>query len=116
MRGEKIPERTNPTEARIVVKTQSVLVSRMKKEKEEDMYKTLILRFFSVNNPHKQAIFPNEVITFTNIEKARIMGLNVSFYLEGNDIVVNDLEELTIEQEKHKVYLTGKQKQIIRRK
>lgn len=116
MVGEKIPERTNPSEAKIVVKTKSVLISRMKKEKEDDMYKTLILRFFSVNNPHKQAIFPDEVITFTNTEKSRIMGLNVSFYLEGNDIVVNDLEELTIEQEEHKIYLSGRQKQVVRRK
>jgi len=116
MKGESIPERKNPKDKKIVVKTKSVLISRNKRDNESDMYKTLNLRFFSVNNPHKQEIFPDQVITFTNCEKCRLIGLNVSFYLEGNDIVVNDLQEITIEPESGKVYISGKQEQILRRK
>jgi len=117
MSENSIPERVNPAEKKLVIKTKSVLMGRMKKENDSDIYKTLILRFFSMNNPHKQAeAFPDQVITFTNIEKIRVMGLNVSFYLEGNDIVINDLEELTIEREGSKAFLTGKQIQVLRRK
>ena len=53
---------------------------------------------------------PREVVDIPNVEKVRIRELrNVSYYLMGNDIVINNLEELTIEQEEGVVTLTGKQ-------
>jgi hypothetical protein len=115
MRGQKIDELNDPKEQKLSVKTKSVLISRVAKENKEREYKTAILRFFDVNNPHLQDIFPKKIITFTNTEKVRIMDLNVSYYLEGNDIVVNDLEEIYIEHEGHKIYIHGKQEKIERR-
>ena len=115
MRGQKIDEVNDPKEQKLTVKTKSLLISRVAKENKEREFKTAILRFFEVNNPHLQDIFPTKIITFTNTEKVRIMGLNVSYYLEGNDIVVNDLTEVYIEHEGHKIYVHGKQDLIERR-
>jgi hypothetical protein len=116
MKGEKkIDEIKNPQEHKMVIKTKSVLISRIHKENEGDEYKIAVLRFYEENNPHKLQMFPTKVIKYTNNEKVRIMGLNVSYYLEGNDIVVNDLEELEIEHEGNAVYLKGKQNHIERR-
>jgi hypothetical protein len=116
MKGDnKIEEIKNPKEPVITVKAKSVLISRIHKEHESEEFKMASFRFFDENNPHKLQIFPKKFITYTNTEKIRIMGLNVSYYLEGNDIVVNDLEELTITHENHALYLKGKQQHIERR-
>ncbi|MBN2142919.1 hypothetical protein JW711_06345 [Candidatus Woesearchaeota archaeon] len=116
MSDENINEIKNPKEQELVIKTKSVLISRHKRESPDDDYKTAILRFFSVNNPHMQEVFPDKVIIYTNTEKIRIMGFNVSYYLEGNDIVINDLEELKIKHEDTKLFVTGKQVFVERRK
>ena len=116
MGSENIEELRNPPDKNITVKAKSVLISRQPKASESDMHKTIILRFFDKNNPHKLGIFPNRTIIYTNTEKARLMGLNVSYYLEGNDIVINDLEELSISHEGSNIYIKGKQHPIDRRK
>jgi hypothetical protein len=117
MNGEqKIEELKDPKEVRLVIKTTSLLISRIHKEKDSDEFKIAALRFFDVNNPHKQQVFPRKVLKYTNTEKIRLMGLNVSYYLEGNDIVVNDLEEVEIVHEGNALYLKGKQKIVERRK
>lgn len=110
-----IEEIRNPKDRILNVITKSVLISRMAKEDENDEHKTAILRFFDVNNPHLTEEFPKKVIIYTNKRKVRIMGLNVSYYLEGNDIVVNDLEEVQIENENSSLYIKGKQHQVERR-
>jgi hypothetical protein len=116
MSGQKIEEIKNPKQKKLTISTKSVLISRMTKESEKDVFKTATLKFFKVNNPHLTQEFPTKVIIFTNTEKIRLMDLNVSYYLEGNDIVVNDLEELEICQEDgSRLYLAGKQKKIERR-
>ncbi|MBN1792944.1 hypothetical protein JW826_04655 [Candidatus Woesearchaeota archaeon] len=115
MNGENIEEINNPKDQTITVKTTSVLLSRMVKGSKDDDFKTAIFRFFSRNNPHLQEGFPNKIIQYTNTEKVRIMGLNVSYYLEGNDIVINDLEEVTLSHEGTKIFLTAKQKSVQRR-
>jgi len=62
------------------------------------------------NNPHLKGKVPFEVVEIQNVQKVRINELkNISYYLMGNDIVINNLEEVTIEQEDGVVTLTGKQ-------
>ena len=110
----KIIEIKNPDKDIINDYAKSVLISRNPHE-HPDEFKTAVLRLFDVNNPHKKNVFPIKVYIFTNIEKVRIKRLNVSYYLEGNDIVVNDLKEISIRKEGTKLTLTGYQIEIEKR-
>ncbi|MBW2990600.1 hypothetical protein KY348_02750 [Candidatus Woesearchaeota archaeon] len=112
---KKIKEIKNPKENRIKVATKSILIGRLSFDKKSDEYKTAIIRLFEVNNPHKKNVFPTKIYKFTNIEKVRIRRLNVSYYLEGNDIVVNDLEELYIIREGSKLTLKAHQYEVEKR-
>jgi hypothetical protein len=108
-----IKEIKDPEEKVIKIATTSVLISRDDSEKSENIYPTAVLRLFNVNNPHKRHnVFPTHVFRFTNIEKVRIRRMNVSYYLEGPDIVVNDLEELYITRDDHKLILKGYQIEV----
>ena len=103
----------NPKDKKFVLKCKSILVSRSSTPLKDE-YRTLIIKSFKVNNPHKTQEFPLQTYEFSNTEKIRLRNLNVSYYLEGNDIVINDLEEVTLEniKEKHKVILRAKQENI----
>ena len=98
----------DPKEDLIKAKVKSVLVGRLPR-KEGDKFKTAVVRFYSVNNPHKTTEFPLKTYEFSDMEKVRIRRLNVSYYLEGNDIVINDLEEVYIKRKGNKLVLRGYQ-------
>ena len=90
-------------------KAKSVVVSRKPSHKDEEVWHAFI-GFFDENNPHLKGKVAREVVELQNVQKVRINELrNISYYLMGNDIVINNLEELTIEQEDGVVTLTGKQ-------
>ncbi|MBI4983387.1 hypothetical protein HZC32_01985 [Candidatus Woesearchaeota archaeon] len=92
-------------------KTKSVVISR-KPGKDKDGLWTAFLGLFNENNPHLKAKDPVKVLEFKNIEKVRIWELrNVSYYLMGNDIVINNLVELTInvDNQNHIITLSGTQ-------
>ncbi|MEK6809682.1 MAG: hypothetical protein AABY40_03335 [Nanoarchaeota archaeon] len=87
----------------------SVVVSRKPSHKNEEDWHAFI-GFFEENNPHLKGKVPREVVEIPHVEKVRIRDLrNVSYYLMGNDIVINNLEEVTIDYEGGVVTLTGKQ-------
>lgn len=88
----------------------SVMVGR-KPRAEGDTFKTAVIALFDQNNPHKIGAAPIKAMDFPNMEKVRIRDMNVSYYLEGNDIVINDLHEVELEinEEKRKIILRGKQ-------
>lgn len=90
-------------------KVKSVVVSRKPSHKDEEVWHAFI-GFFDENNPHLKGKVPFEVVEIQNVQKVRINELkNISYYLMGNDIVINNLEELTIQEEDGVVTLTGKQ-------
>lgn len=90
-------------------KVKSVVVSRKPSHQNEEVWHAFI-GFFDENNPHLKGKVPFEVVEIQNVQKVRINELrNISYYLMGNDIVINNLEELTIQQEDGVVTLTGKQ-------
>jgi len=90
-------------------KAKSVVISRKPSHKDEEVWHAFI-GFFDENNPHLKGKVPREVVEIPRVEKIRIRELrNISYYLLGNDLVINNLEELTIEQEENVVILTGKQ-------
>jgi hypothetical protein len=90
-------------------KAKSVVISR-KPGKDDDTLKTAFIGFFDSNNPHLEGKAPFEVLQIPEIEKIRIRELrNISYYLMGNDIVINNLEEVILKKEEHILTLTGTQ-------
>ncbi len=76
----------------------------------EDKYRIAFIGLFDENNPHLIARAPFKVLEIDDIEKVRLHDLrNVSFYLVGNDIIINNLEKLNVETSSGVVTLSGKQ-------
>ncbi len=91
-------------------KAKSVTISRKPGEDREGFWSAFI-GLFDENNPHLKAKVPKKVLEFKNIEKVRIRDLrNISYYLMGNDIIINNLTEVDIDIEANIITLTGKQK------
>lgn len=90
-------------------KAKSVTISR-KPGEDKDGFWSAFIGLFKENNPHLKAKVPFEVLEFEDIEKVRIRELrNVSYYLLGNDIIVNDLVDVSFDQTKNVLTLTGRQ-------
>ncbi len=87
----------------------SIVISR-KPGRSADGLKTAFIGLFDENNPHLKGRAPFEVVEIREIEKVRIHDLrNVSYYLLGNDIVINNLKEITISREGNVVTVSGDQ-------
>ncbi|MFC1698309.1 hypothetical protein ACFL1H_08290 [Nanoarchaeota archaeon] len=96
-------------------KTKSVIIGRKKRTEEQKaqdpsgQHKPCFIKFFDINDPHKTIEMPKEELEFF-IDKAQIDGLDIKYLLAGNDLVINDLEELDVEEKKDFIVITGKQK------
>lgn len=85
----------------------SVTISRKPGDDKEGLWSAFI-GLFDENNPHLKAKAPKEVLEIKNVEKVRINDLrNISYYLMGNDIVINNLIELNVEHKDDILTLTG---------
>jgi len=93
-----------------IFQNKSIIISR-KSEKDPEGNRTSVqIALFGENNPHLKGHVPFKVLEYTKIDKVRIRKLeNISFYLAGNDLVINDLIELNINIDKGIITLTGKQ-------
>jgi|SRR3989338_9990343 len=90
-------------------KAKSAVISRKPSHGKEESWSAFI-GLFNENNPHLKAKVPFEIIEIKNIEKVRIRELrNISYYLMGNDIVINNMEEVRISSKDGIVTLTGTQ-------
>ncbi|MCX6707488.1 MAG: hypothetical protein NT001_05110 [Candidatus Woesearchaeota archaeon] len=99
-------------------KAKSAMLSRKPRTNESDEFKTAVIALFEVNNPHKTGDEPTRILEFPNMEKVRVRNMNLSFYLEGNDMVINDLKSITIEidEDARKIVLKAEQEQVESRK
>ncbi len=77
--------------------TKSVLVTRLPR-KGDNEFKTASIKLFKINDPHKTSEFPTKDLEFESIEKIVIKGVEVDYYLEGNDLILNNLKNIDIEQ------------------
>ena len=90
-------------------KAKSITISR-KPGTDKDGFWTAFIGLFEDNNPHLKAKAPIKVLEIEEVEKVRLHDLrNVSYYLMGNDIVINNLVELNTEYKDNILTLTGKQ-------
>ena len=87
----------------------SITISRKPGKDKEGLW-TAFIGLFNENNPHLSAREPFEVLDIEEVEKVRIKKLeNVSFYLMGNDVVINDLVEVKLVKKDNILTITGKQ-------
>lgn len=93
-------------------KVKSALIARKKSYEEDFSRRPCFISLFDENDPHLNAKGPREVIEFSKIHKVVINGLDVDYLLPGNDIVINDLEEIDIDEKGDHIYVKGKQKRI----
>lgn len=93
--------------------TKSVMLGR-KPRVGNNQFKTAMISLFDKNNPHKTGEVPIKTMNFEDVEKVRIRNMNVSYYLEGNDIVINDLKKIDIhvDEKNKKIVLKGDQEQV----
>ncbi len=94
----------------MMYKAKSVLIARKKRVNEEDYnHRPCFISLFDENDPHLNVEGPKKVIEFDQKHKVVIKGLNVSYLLPGNDIVINDLSEVQIEEHGDLVFVRGRQ-------
>lgn len=88
-------------------KVKSVTISR-KRNDDQNGFKSAFIGLFEENNPHLKGNAPLKVLEFKEIEKIRIRDLrNISYYLMGNDLIINNLEQVNIRKEGNIIFVTG---------
>lgn len=91
-------------------KTISVIIGRKKRIDPEDTRHPFFISLFDIHEPHKSGEAPKQIIDFPLIDRVDITGLNVSYLLGGNDIVIDNLEYIEVETDSNfRVYIKGKQ-------
>jgi len=88
--------------------TKSIIIGRKKGEEGSDT-KPCFIALFDVNDPHKKAIVPKEIIDYDKVHKIVLKGFDVNYLLPGNDLVINDLVFIEIEKDGPHVTIKGKQ-------
>jgi hypothetical protein len=93
----------------VTIEAKSIVIGRRPHSSDHDCWIAMI-SFFKENNPHLKAKIPFKILEFKDIEKVRIRELrNISYYLAGNDLVINNLTEVTIDVNDGIILVTGKQ-------
>lgn len=88
-------------------KAKSIIVGRKKGDKDD--VRPCFISMFNGNDPHKTGEVPFEVLDFDAIHKVVIQGLDISYLLPGNDLVVNNLDSFQVEVHGEHINLSGKQ-------
>jgi hypothetical protein len=92
------------------IKAKSVIISRKPNKDKEGIWSVLVA-LFDENNPHLKGREASRVLEYKEVEKVRVKELrNISFYLMGSDLVINNLVKIDIDEKKGIVTLTGKQR------
>lgn len=89
-------------------KAKSVILGRKKGDKPD--VRPCFISLFNANNPHKTGEVPFHVLDFDEVHKIVIKQLDVSYLLPGNDIVINNLESVSVKVEGPHILVSGKQK------
>ncbi|MFW5746545.1 MAG: hypothetical protein ACOCWQ_03265 [Nanoarchaeota archaeon] len=88
-------------------KGKGAVVGRMPRVNNNE-YKTLFIKIFQESEPLTTDGFPKEELVFENIEKAVFKNCTPQYYLEGNDLVFDDISQIDVEIEGHVAIITCK--------
>jgi hypothetical protein len=89
--------------------TKSIILGRKKRESKEDDDYPCFISLFDVHNPHTSGEVPKQILDFPHTHKVIIKGLEVNYLLGGNDLVIDNLQEIELVVDNGHIYLTGKQ-------
>lgn len=88
-------------------KVKSIILGRKNREHKTDDDYPLFISLFDINNPHTSGKVPKDMLDFPHIHKVIIKGLDINYLLGGNDIIINNLETITIQAYEGHVHITG---------
>ena len=94
------------------LKTKSIIIGRRKRAncKEDSDLRDCFVDLFDINNPHLCNKAPKKIFEFEGKHKVVIKDLDVNYLLLGHDLLVNDLKEVEIKEDREHIYITGEQK------
>ncbi|MFT4326751.1 MAG: hypothetical protein ACMXYK_04575 [Candidatus Woesearchaeota archaeon] len=76
---------------------QSLIFGR-KPRQEGQEFKTAFFNIYDVADPFS-GTFPIKELDFPNVEKVVLQNESLSYYLEGNDLVITDISSVEIAEE-----------------
>jgi hypothetical protein len=74
----------------------SLIIGR-KKRKEGQEHSPCFIALFNTNKPHREGKVPDKILDFDEVRKVDVKGLDFEYQLEGSDIIIQDLTELSID-------------------
>lgn len=80
-----------------------------RKSKDEATYPCFI-SLFQIHEPHQSGQAPEKIIDYEHIKTVFIKNLDVNYQLAGNDLILDNLEELSIEEDGEVIIIKGRQK------
>lgn len=75
----------------------SALIGRKQKRTESEKDRPCFINLFDHNNPHLSGSVPQEMHDFLS-HKILFKNLKIEYLVEGNDILINNLKEITIRE------------------
>ena len=75
-----------------------VLIGR--KPRGENVYKTAFVKLFDSKDPFLPGILPQDELEFENIKEVRIKDFELTYLLEGNDLLIQDVGTFTVSEDK----------------
>jgi hypothetical protein len=88
----------------------SIIIGRMKRPSKDDSTYPCFISLFQIHDPHKSGEVPEKILDFEHVRKVIINGLDISYQLAGNDLVIDNLSSFTLEEDGEVLTVSGKQK------
>lgn len=93
----------------------SIIIGR-KKRKEGQEYSPCFIALFPTNKPHRDGKVPEKILDFDEVRKVDVKGLDFEYQLEGSDIIIQDISELSIDEKNegdcNVISIRGKQNSV----
>lgn len=90
--------------SRQVFQAKSVIIGR-KPRNQGDQYKTAFVKLYSTNDPLNSEDFPLKEIEVPNTRQVILHNAPVSYFLEGNDLVYENITKVTLDIEDSVVHV-----------
>lgn len=82
----------------------SIMIGR--KPRGENRFKTAFIKFFDTDEPLSPEVLPLEEKDYPNIREIVVKDFDIHYLLEGNDLLILDIDHINIEEDKEKNILT----------